>query len=268
MLSGLSEWNRVSGWETVVWGILVALIACGLSLRRQPAPVVVLAAAAALAAGVSSRNMPLFGVITVFVLGRTLLPGAGRNPARPARDIKPNLLSQAAALARKFEMRPAGAGGWVWAVAAPLLAVAAVGLRAAPVNLELDLSRYPVAAVRFVEAGGYPGNLFVRETWSSYLLWTAPERRLFYDAKGGFSPEAVRAHSELVKPGPDWQAVADRYRVSTFLLERGSPLTVVLSEASDWHQVYSDSTAEVFVRRGTQPNSPGSASAHASLPTH
>jgi len=47
MLRGLAEWTGVSGTEAVIWGGLVALVTCGLSLRRQPLPVLLLAAVTA-----------------------------------------------------------------------------------------------------------------------------------------------------------------------------------------------------------------------------
>ena len=235
MLRGLTEWTGASGWEAVVWGGLVALVACGLSLRRQPLPVTLLAAGSALAAGVSSRNMPLFGVVAVFVIGRTLLPVLA--PRLGRFD-----------LVRKFDTRFEAAGGWFWVVVIPLLLVGAVRHRLAPMDLEFDFTRYPTDAVRYIEDHGCPDNLFVRETWSSYLLWEVPGRRLFYDAKGGFSREATQAHSELVKPKTGWRRVVDRYGIATMLLERGSPLAVVLREAADWRREYSDSLAEVFVR--------------------
>jgi hypothetical protein len=235
MLRGLSEWTSVSSWEAVVWGCLVALVTCGLSLRRQPFPVILLVALGAFAAGLSSRNMPLFGVIAVFALGRTLLP------------VLAPVLGRAG-LIRKFDVEFETTGGWFWVIAVPLLLVGAVRLRVSPMNLEFNFSGYPTAAVRYIEDHNCPGNLFVRETWSSYLLWAMPNRRLFYDAKGGFSREAAEGHSELVKPKAGWRGVADRNGLSTFLLERGSPLAVVLSEAPDWRREYSDSLAEVFVR--------------------
>jgi len=236
MLRGLTEWTGVSGMEAIVWGGFVALVTCGLSLRRQPLPVMVLVAGCALAAGVSNRNMPLFGVVAVFVLGRTLLP------------VLLPVLGRAR-LIRKFDVKFEAAGGWFWVIAIPLLLVSAVRLRVLPMDLEFDFSPYPTAAVRFIENRKCPDNLFVRETWSSHVLWAMPGRKLFYDAKGGFSREATQAHSELVKPKAGWRGVVDRYGLSTFLLERGSPLAVVLSEAADWRREYSDSLAEVFVRR-------------------
>jgi len=236
MLRGLTEWTGVSGWEAVVWGCLVALVTCGLSLRRQPLPVILLVALGAFAAGVSNRNMPLFGVIAVFALGRTLLPVLAPAFAR-------------ASLIRKFDVDFRTAGGWFWMAAIPLLLVGAVRLRVSPMDLEFNFSRYPTAAVRYIETRDCPDNLFVRETWSGYLLWVMPDRKLFFDAKGGFSREAAVGHSELVTPKAGWRGVADCNGVSTFLLERGSPLAVVLSETADWRREYSDSLAEVFVRR-------------------
>jgi hypothetical protein len=236
MLRGLTEWSGVSGWEAVVWGGLVALVTCGLSLRRQPLPVIALTAGAALAAGVSNRNMPLFGVVAVFVLGRTLLP-----------VLAPRLGS--VSLMRKFELTFDAAGGWFWVIAVPLFLVGAERLRVPPTDLEFDFSRYPVAAVRYIEGHDCPDRLFVREMWSSYVLWMFPDRKLFFDGKGGFSMDATQAHSELVKPKAGWRGVIDRYGLSTMLLESGSPLAVVLSEAEDWHRDYSDSLFEVFVRR-------------------
>jgi hypothetical protein len=234
MLRGLTEWTGVSGWEAVVWGWLIALVACGFSLRRQPIPVMLLVALGALAAGLSARNMPLFGVVAVFALGRTLLP------------VLSPVLGRAF-LIRKFDVKFETAGGWFWAIAIPLVLAGVVRLRASPMNLEFNFSGYPTAAVRYIENRNCPDNLFVRETWSSYLLWAMPNRKLFFDAKGGFSREAAEEHSELVKPKAGWRGVADRRGLATFLLERGSPLAVVLSEAADWRREYSDSLAEVFV---------------------
>jgi hypothetical protein len=219
----------------VFWGCLVALVACGLSLRRQPVPVILLAALSALAAGVSRRNMPLFGVVAVFVIGRTLLPVLAPVFGRFG-------------LVRKFEVKFEEAGGWFWAIAIPLLLAGAVRLGAAPMDLSFDFSQYPAAAVRYIEDHSSPNNLFVRETWSGYILWTMPDRKLFYDAKGGFSRAAAEGHSELVKPKADWRGVVDRYGLQTLLLERDSPLAVLLAEAPDWRREYSDSLSEIFVR--------------------
>jgi hypothetical protein len=242
MLRGLTEWTGVSGWEAVVWGGFVALVACGFSLRRQPIPVILLVALLALASGVSDRNLPLFGVVAVFALGRTLVP-----------VLLPRF--ERSGLIRKFDVKLSPAGGWFWVIAVPLVFAGAVRLRASPMNLDFNFSGYPTAAVRYIERNNCPDNVFVREIWSGYLLWARPDRELFFDAKGGFSREATEQHSELVKPETGWRDVAVQCGLATFLLERGSPLAVVLSEAADWRREYSDSLAEVFVHGpgGRQP---------------
>jgi len=235
ILRGLSEWAGVSGWEAVVWGGLVALVTCSLCLRRQPATLTLLVALAALSAGVSNRNMSLFGVFVVLAVGWSLLP-----------VLLPVL--ERANWVRKFDVKFEGAGGWFWVVAIPVVIGGAARLGVPLMDLEFDFSRYPAAAVSYVAGHDRPGNIFVRETWSGYLLWAMPNRKLFYDAKGGFSREAATAHSEIVKPKANWRDVADRYDMSTFILERGSPLAVLLGEASGWRREYSDSLSEVFVR--------------------
>jgi len=240
MLRGLTEWTGVSGVEAVLWGGFVALVTCGLALRRQPLPLVVLTAGAALAAGVSNRNMPLFGVVAVFILGRTLIPvlapGLGR-----------------VRLVRKFEVKFEAVGGWFWVIAVPLFVAGAERLGMPLTDLSFNFSIYPSAAVQYLEKHACPERIFVREDWSGYLLWTFPDRQLFYDAKGGFSREATLAHSQLVKPKAEWRGVVDRFGLSTMLLDRGSPLAVLLSEASGWRREYSDSLFEVFVRRPRDP---------------
>jgi hypothetical protein len=235
-LRGLAEWAGVSGWEAVLWGGIVALVTCGLTLRRQPWPVLLLAVATAVAAGASNRNMPLFGVVAVFVLGQTLVPVLAPRLGRIG-------------LVRKFDVTFEAAGGWFWVVAIPLVLAGAARFGVSPAEMEFDFSQYPEAAVRYVQESGCPDNIFVRETWSGYLLWAMPDRRLFFDAKGGFSPEAIEAHSRLFKPKPGWRATVERYNISTLLLEPGSPLAVVVSEAADWQREYADSLAEVFVHR-------------------
>jgi hypothetical protein len=243
LLKGLSEWHGVSGWEAIVWGGFVALVTAGLSLRRQPNAVVLLAAMAALAAGVSCRNMPLFGVVMVFVLGRTVLP-----------VLAPSI--QRIGFLRKFDMKSSpgdrsaseAAGGWFWAIAVPLFLAGVARLGVSPIDLTFDFSAYPQAAVQYIQRHDLPDRLFVRETWSGYVLWEMPSRQLFYDAKGGFSREAALGHSELVKPKEGWRSVVDRYGLQTLLLERDSPLAVVLNETPNWRREYSDSLSEVFVR--------------------
>jgi len=118
----------------------------------------------------------------------------------------------------------------------------------APLRNPLRLSRYPVSAVGWVKEHLPEGNIFVREEWSGYLLWEMPDRRLFFDAKGGFSPEAMCDHNELVAPGPKWREVMSKYDISTVIVPGSSPLAVVLSDAIDWRRAWTDSLACVYVR--------------------
>lgn len=234
MLRNLTEWTGITGLSVLLWGVLLAVAVFGFALRKPATSVLALFILAALSAIVAYRNLPLFGVAAVLAIANGL-PGYAP------------VLERWRPLGR-FRSSYPGAGGWFWAIALPVTIILASHVPGSPVRLRLNLKDYPVAAVRQLRSQAIPGNIFVRETWSGYLMWEMPENKLFWDAKGGFSPQALRDHHELVNPGPNWRAVAERYNIAVFLLERDSPLGTVLKEADGWVPCWRDSVAETFIR--------------------
>jgi hypothetical protein len=235
MLSRLTEWSGASGWCVLVWGVLFGAGVAGMSLRRPPPTIAVLFGALAVAAALAVRFLPLFAVC--------VLP-----TAVPAVAVVHRRLEQLS-LARRFSRGPHGAHGWLWVGVLPAAVLFLSTLSWSPVVFRLDLTDYPVRAVQYLKSETVSGNLFVPEPWSGFVLWEMPGRRLFFDAKGGFSPQAMADHRELMRPSPNWRSVAAKYDVGAFLLESGSPTAVMLKEARGWSLAWTDSVASLFIRR-------------------
>lgn len=233
-LRGLSEWQGVSGWDTLLWGGFVAVSVVGLTRYHQPLPIVFGFACVAILAALSVRNMPLLSIVSVFIWSRTVLA------------VMTKILERYVWF-RRFNLKPGPASGWTWLILLPVSVVTVTASRGFPNTVQFNFAGYPVEAVRYIRAHNCPDNLFVRELWSGYLLWSAPERLLFFDAKGAFSRQAAEDLAELIRPRKNWRNVVTRYNIGTILVEHNTPLAVTLTEADDWHRVYADSLAEVFV---------------------
>jgi hypothetical protein len=232
MLRGLTEWISPSGWSGFCYVLLVAVTVYSLTFARAEPSELMLLGLTFAGAAIAGRNLPLFAVVSVWVIGRRY--GLVTSPLRRFRPVQ------------WFDVSIAGIGGWLWMILVPAAVLLAGQYPASSVRFPLDLSQYPVHAVDWLAQREPAGNIFVREEWSGYMLWRFPNRRLFFDAKGGFSPAAMKDHSELIKPGPRWREVVQEYGISTFLLKRDSPLATLLAECPDWTLQYSDSLTVLY----------------------
>jgi hypothetical protein len=242
LLRGLTEWNGPSGVLVAVMCALLtvtAWLAGRLGRVRASAAALVIAAVAGIAA---YRNLPFFAIVAVWAIGEHL-----QMPERWPRGL---------GWLGRFDVSIANVGGWAWAVAVPAALVIHAALAPGAGLLPLDLGGYPVGAVEWLRDRPPAGNVFVREEWSGYLLWEMPDRKLFHDAKGGFSREAAQDHRTLAVPLAGWRHVADKYGIGTFLLRRETGLATVLAEAADWTLIHSDSLAAVYVRVPTDSTGP------------
>ena len=105
----------------------------------------------------------------------------------------------------------------------------------------------PVAA-----SGHLPsGRLFTTDQWADYLIYTEPERRVFFDGRSDFYGSAfVRDYLAVMDGRPEWQTVLDRYGLMVAMIPAKSSIEALLGESPGWTKRYQDSTAAIFVRKG------------------
>ncbi|HEY1731534.1 MAG TPA: tetratricopeptide repeat protein [Terriglobales bacterium] len=119
---------------------------------------------------------------------------------------------------------------------------------------------YPEAAARFIEESNLPGEIINTYDEGGFVLWSLGEHhRDYIDGRAiPFGTSVFENQLRLMAASPDateWQRVADRYHINTFILSlerrQKSPLSKLKDFCSsrNWRPVYLDEVAAVFVRR-------------------
>ncbi len=109
-------------------------------------------------------------------------------------------------------------------------------------------ARYPVAAVDYLEASGLDAARgYNSYNWGGYLIWRGVP--VFVDGRADvYGDPFLLFYRETFEVKSTWQEPLDEYDVDYVLMERGTPLTAVLTASPEWMQVYEDDIAEIFIR--------------------
>jgi hypothetical protein len=129
---------------------------------------------------------------------------------------------------------------------------------------DLNLDRYPIAALAYLEGQGVDtrevrmaepdivGNLI------GYVY--GPEQRAFYDDRFDMFPDEVTdAHVALVQARPDMREKLDDYDIDLVVLGSSSPSAQVLLGDGRWRAMYLDDDWVLLCRRGASLGSSSSA---------
>lgn len=222
----LDEWKRpgltipmLPFWFTAA----VFCVAVARYLRRferpTPAEATVYACALVLLPGAVSavRHVGPFLMIAVPALTYLLPPRAARQTEAPERP--------AANLALMSFAIVAVAATLVWAYA----------------NQLPRLRWKPVPAGALAALKLCPDNLYNRYDEGGYLMWFAPDRKVFLDGRQDpYPPELVREHIAMETGAGDYQTVFSRHDIRCSYLPARSPVARRLS-AAGWKTLYADS---------------------------
>jgi MFS family permease len=132
------------------------------------------------------------------------------------------------------------------------LAVAVVVVLCATGELkyEFDRTQMPVDAVEFLKQEPIPGQMFNRDIYGSYLLYAAwPQYDPFIDGRYLGSEERLRDYIDATSARRNWEMILEKYGIGWILFKNESALSNLLMESDNWHLIYSDPVANVFVKR-------------------
>ena len=114
----------------------------------------------------------------------------------------------------------------------------------------------PTAATEVLLRERPPGPIFNEPSFGSYLIWAAqPEYPVFVDTRLElYPPEVWRDYLEISAGREGWEAKLARYGVKTLMLSPTAQpaLLAAVRDSPDWHLLYEDAAAAIFVRGDAQ----------------
>jgi hypothetical protein len=114
---------------------------------------------------------------------------------------------------------------------------------------QYDSSVYPEQALAAVRQLGPAARIATTDIWGGYLIYRLyPEVRVFWDGRADFygTPYNLAAIDALMgRPG--WDKTLARNRITAVLVPLNQPLISLLTQSREWHVVYRDQVAMLFV---------------------
>ena len=233
------------GSQLFAFLLLAIIVSLAATPQRRSLTEIILLAVWTFLALYSARNIPLFVVICLPIVGKIA------TEALEAKRLPDYFLAISARLA-SAEIQ----------MGRPLLPVFGITLALwlatsppSPIRPDVgfDPKKFPVQALSRAEDLGVSGNLFNYFPWGGYILYAGyPRFRVFIDGQTDFYGEALtRDYLKVASLDPNWEEVLDRYRIGWILFPHRSPLSLMLARTPGWRQLYEDGTADIFIRDGS-----------------
>ena len=190
----------------------------------------------------SARHIPIFGLIAAPVIAKPLWEiMLSRGWER--WFVKPEVPAVGLTLILNclFLLAPAvAAGGRVWHFVAH--------------HQTYEATRYPVAAVNYLETQRPAGPIYNQYGWGGYLINRLyPDYRVYIDGRADVYGDAFMTETMRTYDGHSgWREPLDRLSVSTVLIAPDAPLASLLRNDTEWKKVYEDRQAVIFSRQGMQ----------------
>jgi hypothetical protein len=110
----------------------------------------------------------------------------------------------------------------------------------------------PIKAVEWLRQNpDLPGNLWTDFSFSTYLTYALPDRKLFTTNRiEDFTPAQLEDYISIAGGAFDWETILQKYSIRLVMPSRAEQpeLVKALSTSANWRQVYDDTHAIIFVR--------------------
>jgi hypothetical protein len=222
--------------------LLLLIMVLGLSVKRLNAIEVILLLLFTHLALFAGRYIPLFAVIVSPIVGkqvdRIIEELKGKGPFKEIILTSDNMA--AVDSLTKWHL---------WSVAA--MAVAIFLCFTGKLEYRFDKKTMPVDAAQFLRDEKIEGKVFDSFDFGSYLIYAAwPQIEVFIDGRADmYSKEHTDEYLKVVSVKRGWQEILKKYDIRCIIYNNGSPLSNVLLETDDWHLIYSDPVANIFVKK-------------------
>ncbi len=116
-------------------------------------------------------------------------------------------------------------------------------------NEEIE-KKNPVKAVQFIRTSHLSGRMLNLYMWGGYLIWAAPDHKVFIDGRADLYDSAgvLTQYLQWARVEANPTTLLDKYRVDFCLLSKDSPTSRVMPFLLGWKSIYSDDAALIFQR--------------------
>lgn len=188
----------------------------------------------------SIRYIPLFALIVIPIL---------------LRQIDGNLLGDFPRIERFIQKRlnnitaiDNSAKGYLWPALGVLLLMLLVGN--GTIAHSFDRAKQPVAALEFLKENPVAGNMFNNDEFGDFVIYFSHDQyKVFIDGRlDMYGSERLKEYNKISSFEPEWEKVIDKYHITWIFFDTKSSFARFLSINNDWHLIYSDKVASIFVR--------------------
>jgi hypothetical protein len=189
----------------------------------------------------SVRFITLFAIITAPILIRLIDQVKLDLPTKVSK-----FLNERSVRLSQMERQTSG---YFWSIVA-LSAVISLGATGS-YHYKFSKESYPITAVEFLMKENIPGNTFTHDGFGDYLIYAAwPQHSVFIDGRADmYGADRWREYLNLAHALPGWKEIIDKYAFSSILFDTHSALASALAEDRNWHLIYSDPLASIFLRK-------------------
>jgi hypothetical protein len=202
---------------------------------------------AGLAGVYASRNLPIASLLVAAIAGPYLSRGVRERFAAPDRSSVRN------GVLDRLESRDAMLPGGLWPIAAVALVLwlATHGGkfgRTQMMDAQFDGTRFPLAAVNYIQSKGIRKPMFSLDQWGGYLIYRDYPAVLVDDRHDLYGDEFFKQYLKIVRVEPGWREAIEQTNAEFVLVPVGSPLAKALRSMSGWQEGYHDALAALFER--------------------
>jgi len=189
----------------------------------------------------SVRYIPLFAIITSPILIRLIDQMKLCLPTKVSEFLDERRM--------RLSQIEGQTSGYFWSIVV-LSAVVSLGA-VGSYQYKFSEEFHPVSAVQFLMKENIVGNTFTHDEFGDYLIYAAwPQHKVFIDGRADmYGADRMKEYLTLAHAVPGWKEIIDKYAFSSILFDTHSPLSSALTDDINWHLVYSDPVASIFLRK-------------------
>ena len=234
--------------------VLLALIATAVAPRRVGLTHLLVMLFAIYAGLYAARNIPVSAILLALIVAPLLsawLSGLVTN-----RELASGvrwLAGRVDSFGVRMMALDSSLRGHVWPAAAVALGLWLCGQAGRlgqfrVMDARFDSTRFPVAAVDFLERNAIHEPVFCPDRWGGYLIYRLyPQTRVAVDDRHDlYGTEFLKRYLNIVHGEPDWESELNGMRAGWVMVPAKSTLASLLVETRRWKLAYKDDTAIVF----------------------